>query len=170
MVRSRNALVVLGLASVAVALCHTAHAQSAGTVSPAQEAAIEAGIKELSMQWSTAILKKDAAILERIWAPDFVSVEPSGKRTTKADGIAELKASTERPTVSEASSIDVRVYGGGTVAVDIGDYRETGKDKDGKPYQRSSRFTNVWVLKDGAWRCVSGHSSDLAPTAPEPKR
>ena len=63
--------------------------------------------------------------------------------------------------MSEASSIDVRVYAGGTVAVDIGDYKEAGKDKDGKPFERASRFTNVWVLKDGAWRCVSGHASAI---------
>ena len=59
----------------------------------------------------------------------------------------------------------MRVYGGGTVAVDIGDYKEAGKDKDGKPFERASRFTNVWVLKEGAWRCVSGHAS-MIPTKP----
>jgi len=164
MARSLTPFFGFVLASVAAAVCPVAHAQSPATLTPAQEAAIEAGIKELSMQWSTAILKKDATILERIWAPDFVYVEPSGERFTKADGIAALKTGKEQPTLSEPTSIDDRVYGGGTVAVDIGDYREAGKDKDGKPYDRRSRFTNVWVLKDGAWRCVSAHASVLEPT------
>jgi hypothetical protein len=57
----------------------------------------------------------------------------------------------------------VRVYGGGTVAVDIGDYREAAKDEVGNPYERRSRFTNFWVLRDGAWRCVSAHASVLGP-------
>ena len=142
-----------------------APAQEAADVTPAQEAVIEAVIKELATQWSTAYLKHDPAILERIWAADFVYVEPSGHRFTKAEGIANLKASAERPTASAASSIDVRVYGGGTVAVDIGDYRESGLDKDGKPFERASRFTNVWVLRDGKWQCVSGHAS-LIPARP----
>lgn len=116
------------------------------------------------MQWSTAILKKDAVILERIWAPDFVDVAPCGERSTKADGIAALKTGKGQPNLSELTSIDVRVYGGGTVAVDIGDYHEAGKDKDGKPYDRRSRFTNVWVLQNGNWRCVSAHASVLEPT------
>jgi ketosteroid isomerase-like protein len=163
MVRPLTVIVALLFVSIAAAGCPVAHAQSAAAVTPAQEAAIEAGIKELSTQWSTAILKKDATILERIWAPDFVSVEPSGERVTKADGIAALKAGTRQPTVSEATSIDVRVYGGGTVAVDIGDYREAGKDDAGKPYDRRSRFTNVWVLRDGTWRCVTAHASVLEP-------
>jgi len=163
MVRSLTAVVVV-LASLAAGFSPVALAQSTGAVTPAQEAAIEAGIKELSGQWSKAILEKDAAILERIWSPDFVNVEPSGKRSTKAEGIASLKTGTDKPTLSEATSIDVRVYGGGTVAIDIGDYREAGKDKDGKPYDRRSRFTNVWVLEDGAWRCVGAHASVLEPT------
>jgi uncharacterized protein (TIGR02246 family) len=142
-----------------------APAQEATDVTQAEEAAIEAAIKDLATQWSTAYLKHDPSILERIWAADFVYVEPSGHRFTKAEGIANLKASAERPTASAASSIDVRVYGGGTVAIDIGDYRESGVDKDGKPFERASRFTNVWVLRDGKWQCVSGHAS-LIPARP----
>jgi ketosteroid isomerase-like protein len=44
------------------------------------------------------------------------------------------------------------------VAVDIGDYAEAGTDKDGKPFERRTRFTHVWVLKDGSWQCVTGHT------------
>jgi ketosteroid isomerase-like protein len=164
MVRSLTVVFVIVLAAVAAAVCPVAHAQTAGTVPSAQEAAIEASIKELSTQWATAILKKDAAILERIWAPDFVDVAASGERFSKADGIAALKSGKGQPTRSELSSIDVRVYGGGTVAVDIGDYHEAGNDGDGKSYDRRSRFTNVWVLMDGSWRCVSAHASVLEPT------
>jgi uncharacterized protein (TIGR02246 family) len=160
-----RACLLLALVSLVALSGPAARGQTAVAVSPAQEAAIKAGIRDLSTQWSTAYLKNDPAILERIWAPDFVYVEPSGHRFTKAEGIAALKAGSEQHTISEACSIDVRVYGGGTVAVDIGDYTEAGRDKDGKPFERKSRFTNVWVLKDGAWRCVSGHAS-LIPATP----
>lgn len=163
MIRPLSVILAIASASIASAFGSAAVAQSPA-VTPAQEAAIAAGIKELSARWSTAILEKDAAILERIWADEFVAIEPSGARVSKAEGIAALAAGKDRPTVSEATSIDVRVYGGGTVAVDIGDYREAGEDRDGKPYERRSRFTNVWVLRDGVWRCVSGHSSLLEPT------
>ena len=92
MVRSLTAFVGFMVAVVVAGACPVASAQSAGKVTPAQEAAIEAGIKELSTQWSKAILEKDATILERIWAPDFTFVEPSGARFTRAEGIADLKA------------------------------------------------------------------------------
>ena len=104
-------IITRGLLSLSIAFAcgSVALAQSATAVTPAQQSAIEAGIKDLSSQWSTAYLKNDTSILERIWAPDFVYVEPSGHRFTKAEGIAALKAGGERHTVSEASSIDVRV-------------------------------------------------------------
>jgi len=114
---------------------------------------IAATIKALSTDWSTAMLKGDASILERIWATDFIYVEPNGKRFNKVEGIAGMKNSTEKLTSA--------VAGGGTVAVDIGDYKEIGTDKDGKPFERLSRFTNVWVLKEGKWQCVSGHASSV---------
>ena len=165
MVDTRIIMRCLALFVIALACAPTARAQSPAAVTPAQEAAIEAAIRDLSAQWSVAYLKNDTSILERIWALDFVYVEPSGHRFTKAEGIAALAKGGEQHTASEASSIDVRVYGGGTVAVDIGDYREAGRGKDGKPFERKSRFTNVWVLKDGVWQCVSGHAS-VIPVQP----
>jgi uncharacterized protein (TIGR02246 family) len=149
---------ILALLLVHSAFGGLAHAQTGNSSAPP-----EAVVKELSKQWSTAIINKDAAILERIWAPDFVSVGPSGQRFTKAQEIAALKASKEKVTVSEVTSLDVRVYGNGTVAVDIGEYHEAGADEERKPYERRSRFTNVWVLRDGSWKCVSGHASTLEP-------
>ena len=151
-----SVLKVLGVLVVTIGIATGANAQA-----PKSQESIAATIKELSTDWSTAMLKGDASILERIWATDFIYVEPNGKRFNKAEGIAGMKNSTEKLTSAVAGSIDVRVYGGGTVAVDIGDYKEAGTDKDGKPFERLSRFTNVWVLKEGKWQCVSGHASSV---------
>jgi ketosteroid isomerase-like protein len=99
-------------------------------------------------------------VLKRIWAEDFVFVLSSGKTFNKQEGIADAAESTDTVTSAELSGLKIRVYGG-TMAVVIGDYRETGHAKDGKAFIRRERFTNVWVLQKGAWQCVSGHSSDL---------
>ena len=159
--RRLGSILVVALAAGAIA--PATQAQPAAAVSPAQEAAIEKAVRDRSVEWSQAVLKRDASVFERIWAPDFVYVEPSGRQFTKAEGIADLKAGTDQVASTTANSIDVRVYGGGTVAVDIGHYRETGRDKDGKPFDRHTKFTNVWVLHDGAWQCVSGHCSVVPP-------
>jgi len=160
-------------ATVSIVLCTTVFAAlcQAQTQAPAaaattpQEAAIERQIRELATQWSKAVQQRDVATLEQIWASDFIYVEPSGKSYNKAEGIAGVKNSTDEITSVETTTVDVRVFGGGTVAVDIGTYREMGRDKQGRSFDRSSRFTNIWSLKAGVWQCDSGHASALPSTA-----
>jgi hypothetical protein len=41
----------------------------------------------------------------------------------------------------------------------------SGKNKEGKPFTRRSRFTDVFTWRDGRWQIVAGHSSRI----PEPK-
>jgi len=107
----QRSLRFLSLPTLLLALGSTARAQSGSALNAVEDAAIRTTIKDLSNQWSTAYLKNDTAILERIWAADFIYVEPSGHRFTKAEGIESLKNAGGRHTVSESSSIDVRVYG-----------------------------------------------------------
>ena len=153
---------LVAVAMLVIVIGPAAQAQAPGAAATVpQQADTAAAIRKLSTDWSRAMLARDAAILERIWAPDFVYVEPSGRRFTKAEGIADMKKSGERLTSAVADSIDVRTYAGGGVAVDIGTYTEAGTDPAGKPFERRTRFTNVWVRNGGAWQCVSGHASQL---------
>jgi ketosteroid isomerase-like protein len=161
MIAKFSILKIIAIFILTTAIAAESLAQAPKPTANKSQESIAATIKALSTDWSTAMLKGDASILERIWATDFIYVEPNGKRFNKVEGIAGMKNSTEKLTSAVAGSIDVRVYGGGTVAVDIGDYKEVGTDKDGKPFERLSRFTNVWVLKEGKWQCVSGHASSV---------
>ena len=167
MVYLLSTLRVIVLLTITVVIVPEAFSKTITTsVSKAQEENITAIIKSLSGEWSKALLEGNISVFERIWASDFIYVEPSGKRFNKVEGIADIKNSTEKLTSSVSSSIDVRVYGGGTVAVDIGDFKEVGQDKDGKAFERGARFTNVWVLNKGKWHCVSGHASTVPTQNP----
>jgi hypothetical protein len=133
-------------------------------VSPAakaQQLSIEQTLRGLADQWAKVPVTRDVSFLKRIWSPAFVYIEPSGRVFNKEEGIADLSNLTDKYTSAEVSNFKVRVYGAGTVAVTTGDDREIGRDKNGKPFDRRSRFTNVWVFQSGSWQCVSGHSSDL---------
>ena len=101
-------------------------------------------------------------MLQRIWAADFIYVLESGETFDKTKGIADEAKSTDKLTSATATNLRIRVYRG-SAAVVIGDYEEIGRDKDGKAFDRKSRFTNVWVLRNGTWQCVNGHSSFLGP-------
>ena len=63
-------------------------------------------------------------------------------------------------TSSGNTAFNVRVYGK-NFAVTTGDMSIAGKNKEGKPFSRKFRFTNVWVRKNGTWKVVAGHASKL---------
>src|SRR4051812_17889366 len=64
----------------------------------AQQANIEQTLRRLSDQWAKAPLTGDAGVLRRIWAADFIYVEPSGKVFNKEEGIANIGRTTEKYT------------------------------------------------------------------------
>ena len=121
---------------------------------------VEQTLRDLTQAWSKVPLTHDTAVLQRIWADDFIYVLESGETFDKPKGIADEAKSSEKLTSAAASNLKIRVYGG-SAAVVIGDYEEIGRDKDGKAFDRKSRFTNIWILRNGTWQCVSGHSSFL---------
>ena len=106
-------------------------------------------------------LRLPVSLLERIWAPDFTYVTPDGSVFGKEKGIADVSKMSGNVSSAENSNLKIRVYGG-SAAVVTGDYHVAGRDQDGKSFDARSRFTNVWVLRNGVWQCVSGHSSVLA--------
>jgi len=147
---------------LAVALGPWALAQTAGPGGgSSQQASIEKTLRTLSEEWANVPVTRDVAVLRRIWAADFVYVEASGRVINKDEGIADVARITDKITSAELSNVKVRVYSAGTVAIVIAEYREKGRAKNGKAIDHKSRFTNVWVLLNGSWQCVSGHSSDL---------
>ena len=122
-------------------------------------------ITKLDQQWSQTALTKDTAFLKSIWADDLRFTQPDGKVNDKEAALADAEGDTDTVTSSVISDYKVRVYGK-NFAVVAGDYHETGKDKDGKPFSRKFRLTGVWVRKqmstgERKWQCVSEHGSKL---------
>jgi len=117
-------------------------------------------ITKLDQQWSQTALTKDTAFLKSIWADDLRFTQPDGKVFDKEAALASFEDNTDTVTSAVTAPFRVRVYGK-NFAVARGDYHETGKDKDGKPFSRKFRFTNVWVRRNGKWQVVRGHASQL---------
>ena len=117
-------------------------------------------LKKLNYPWSQVSITKDMAHLERIWSDDFSYIMPDGTVFDKKAGFAFFEDSTDTYTSAVTAPFKVRVYGKNFVVAN-GDYHGAGKDKDGKPFSRKFRFTNVWVRQNGKWQVVAGHSSQL---------
>ena len=151
-----------GLVAIVVCLLALAQLINSPTLAQGPGGSVEQTLRDLTQAWSKAPLTHDTAVLQRIWAADFIYVLESGETFDKTKGIADEAKSTDKLTSATATNLRIRVYRG-SAAVVIGDYEEIGRDKDGKAFDRKSRFTNVWVLRNGTWQCVNGHSSFLGP-------
>ena len=122
-------------------------------------------VTKLDQQWSQTALTKDTAFLKSIWADDLRFTQPDGKVFDKEAALADVEGNTDTFTSSGVVAFNLRVYGK-NFAVANGDHHDAGKDKDGKPFSRKFRFTNVWVRKQNVygerkWQVVAGHSSKL---------
>ena len=137
--------------------------QSVVSAEEAKEIAEE--ITKLDQQWGQADVTRDIDYVKSIWADDLRFTDEFGKVNDKEAALADFEGNTDTVTSGVISDYKVRVYGK-NFAVVAGDYHVAGKDKDGKPFSRRWRFTDVWVRKQMStgkrkWQCVGGHSSKL---------
>ena len=133
-------------------------AQSAVSTGEAEKITEE--ITQLTKQWSIVHTTKDWDFLKRIWADDFSYTMPDGIVFDKESGLANMEEESETLTSASCVAFKAHVYGKNLV-IGNGDHHEAGKDKDGKPFSKKFRFTNVWVRKNGKWQVVRGHASQL---------
>ena len=122
-------------------------------------------LKKLNYPWSQVSITKDMAHLERIWSDDFSYIMPDGTVFDKKAGFAFFEDDTDTHTSNVTAPFNVRVDGKNFAVTDC-DHHSVGKDKDGKPFKKKGRFTNVWVRKqmstgESKWQVVAGHASLL---------
>jgi len=117
-------------------------------------------LTKLSIPWGKASLTKDTDHLKRIWADDFSYIGADGVVSDKEANLAVYEDDTNTYTSAANTAFNVRVYSK-NFAVTDGDNYVVGKDKDGKPFSKKWRFSNVWVRKNGKWQVVAGHASQL---------
>ena len=112
-----------------------------------------------------AFLAADLATLDRLWTDDFLVNSPANLVNEKRRTMALLEAGRIRHTSLE-SEIE-RMVRHGDVVVVMGSDRVV-DPPDGTVTHR--RFTNLWRLEGGAWRCFARHANAIrqepAPRAP----
>jgi ketosteroid isomerase-like protein len=89
-------------------------------------------------------------------ADDFVGVSVEGKVQSRADLMAEAKRS--KVTRSIASEMRVRILGP-DAAVVTGIWSGAGTDPAGQKFDIVDRWTDIFVRKDGKWKCVAQQST-----------
>lgn len=109
----------------------------------------EAQLKKLEREWFDAVVKNDAAVLNRIFADDFTALNSDGTTITKAEMMKMVSSGTIKLDEIKSEEFKCRPYG--TTAIVSG--RST-YVRDGKTVG-SSGHTEVWVKRAGIWKAVS---------------
>ena len=113
----------------------------------------------LDLEWNTAELAADKAWFERNLADDYLGVSRAGVLETKAEQVASIGTYK----VTQADSTDVRTNVDGDRALVTGIYHTRGTDKDGKAFDRKTRYIDTFIKRDGRWQIWSSQGTEVAP-------
>jgi uncharacterized protein (TIGR02246 family) len=118
----------------------------------------ESEIQKMEHEWAQVAVTGDPAVMERIFADDFLGVTPEGVQYTKRGFIDDTKANPLGFTSNEVNEMKIRFFE--NVAVAQGD--ETFTRKSGE--QGRFVWTDVLVRRVGEWRIVAAQDV-VAPAA-----
>lgn len=130
------------------------HATTATAAKPGKKMSVEAALKDNENRWESAYAAHDSSVAQSLVAADFVGVYWDGKIQSKSSMMGEMKKDKDTYKSAENEKLAVHNYGP-SVAVVVGTAREKGTGKDGKAFDRTFRFTDTWVERNGQWQCVA---------------
>ena len=116
-----------------------------------QAGGLEQQLKQMEDDWQKATRTKDAALLKRIIAEDWVATDDKGKALNREQYISQTTSNTDVVQSNENTDMQVRVYG--NTAVVTGGLTEKGTRK-GTAYTDTYRWTDVFVKRGGQWQAV----------------
>jgi uncharacterized protein (TIGR02246 family) len=122
----------------------------------------EATIRALEQQQVQAATARDRAALEKIFAPEFKIINPSGAVGSREELLNMLASTGPAPYASALYTTDeVRDYG--NLVVSIG--RDTVVPNQGAMAGKTvlRRVTQVWQKQKGAWRLTLRHANIITP-------
>ena len=108
-----------------------------------------------------ANIDRDYNYFERVEAEEFIFTSENGSLTTKKEDLAGLKEPANPDYKLETYEVDdVKVTLYDKTAVVTGRVTTKAKFK-GADVTKQTRFTDVFVWRDGRWQIVAGHSSRI---------
>ncbi len=131
---------------------------SAGQRSPVQSD--QEVLIELERGWNEAFYRQDVAFIEGLLADEFTATYDDGSRGDKARELALTAEFNQQVLSAIQEDFTVRVYR--ETAVVWFTLRLVGI-RQGERAEVTFRYTDVWVLRDGQWQCVSTQSTKVDP-------
>ena len=140
-----------------VATVLTTLALSVFPPSPQDSVDARQAILRLEEEWKAAQRNTDTSAFTRLLAPDFTFIGTSGSVRDRA-GYAASRSGSWIPqgTTFTVAELHVRIYGATAVV--------TGRENSTGPrFTGSTRFTQVWLLRQGKWQMVAAQRTEISP-------
>jgi ketosteroid isomerase-like protein len=141
-------------AVLALAMFVTAQSRNAVADSDKQE------ILRIERERNEAIIRGDAAALERMTSDDYTFITLRGELRTKAEIVQGFKSGSFHYDSREISDLNVRIYG--NTAVVTGRSNQKGHE-NGKDYSGDYRFTRVYSKQGSRWTTVALQTTLIQP-------
>ena len=134
---------------------------AAATAKPMAKGSMAAQLKDIEARWEAAFQSHDVKVVEDILAENYVLTDEKGKVFNRRGALKEFKK--DKDTLEKATDSDVVVHPiNNDAAVVTGMSQEIGKDKSGKAFDRTYRWTDTFVNHNGKWQCVATHVTLVA--------
>ena len=112
---------------------------------------MEAELSKVEKEFADAIAKNDVEAIERFVTDDWIIINADGGIIDKERFLGVIKSGALTHETMESDDIRVRVYGESAVVSAL--TRSKGKFA-GHEFTTHERSTDVFVRRDGRWRCV----------------
>ena len=140
-----------------IALAMSATAAQAKRKPPTRS--VEAELIELERQLSEALVKQDAAVLDRLWSKDLVFTFPNGHLSNKAQRLAGQKPSAESAQSTNTNDeVKIHLYGETAVVTVLSTWKGMAGTQE---YRDQYQATHVWAKQQGRWQLVAAHVSQV---------
>ena len=137
----------------------TSSSTPAATSAPTSTENVEQAIRQLVNERDQAVQRGDTAAIDRIYADDYISTNIYGVVRTKSQVIEDFKSGALK--IESVTSDEVNVRAHGDTAIVTG--RTTMKVQDrGRDTSGQSRFTQVYMKRNGRWQIVAFQLTRIA--------
>ena len=133
----------------------TASASQSPPVRSAQQVLVA-----LERDWNEAFYRKDIAFIRNLLADEFIATYDDGSRGDKAKELVLAAEFNQQVESALQDEFTVTVYR--DTAVVWFTLHVVGI-KQGQRAELTLRYTDVWVMRDGQWQCVSSQSTRVNP-------
>ena len=127
----------------------------------------EKEIVELEGELRRAQLASDIQALDRLIDDDLLFTGPNGELATKADDLSAHRSGVVKFRAHEPEEIRVRRVGADVAIVAL--RTRLVVEVHGVTHRGTFRYTRVWHHRDGGWRIVAGHVSEVPNAVPGPE-